>query len=126
VVAISIDASVDRIDTNGLKFQQMGVEERYWDNTIFGHAQESIYAAIALLQDVGWKLISGDHVSAVKRVPAAKSTPSLGLGSLTAYALRSRERTDSQRSRLIRFSSYSCLPTTALTAKVNIRCMATN
>ena len=63
VVAISIDASVDRIDTNGTKFQQMGVEERYaWNNTIFGHAQESIYAAIALLQDVGWKFIEGTDV----------------------------------------------------------------
>lgn len=63
VVAISIDASVDRIDTNGTKFQQMGVEERYaWDNTILGHARESIYAAIALLQDVGWKFIEGTDV----------------------------------------------------------------
>jgi predicted acylesterase/phospholipase RssA len=57
VVAISIDASVDRIDTNGTKFQQMGVEERYaWNNTIFGHAQESIYAAIASRTWVGSSL----------------------------------------------------------------------
>ena len=63
MVAISIDASVDRIDTNGTKFQQMGVEEHYaWDNTIFGHAQESIHAAIALLQNLGWKFIESTDV----------------------------------------------------------------
>jgi len=63
VVAISIDASLERIDTSGTKFQQMGVEERYaWDSTVFGHALESIYAAIALLQDLGWKFIESTDV----------------------------------------------------------------
>ncbi|HJU30326.1 MAG TPA: patatin-like phospholipase family protein [Hyphomicrobiaceae bacterium] len=63
VVAISIDASVDRIDTNGTKFQQMGIEEGYAShNTVFGHALESIYGAIALLQDLGWKLIESTDV----------------------------------------------------------------
>jgi len=58
VIMISIDASVDRIDTNGTKFQQMGIEERYaWENTVVGHALESIYGAIALLQDIGWKFV---------------------------------------------------------------------
>jgi predicted acylesterase/phospholipase RssA len=63
IVAIYIDASVDRIDTNGTKYQQMGIEERYaWSDTIVGHANESILGAIALLQDLGWKLIEGSGV----------------------------------------------------------------
>jgi hypothetical protein len=54
---------VDRIDTSGTKFQQMGVEERYaWDSTVVGHALESIYAAIALLQDLGWRFIESTGV----------------------------------------------------------------
>lgn len=60
VTVIAIDANIDRIDTNGTKFQQTGVEERYaWQDTIFGHATESIFGSIALLQDLGWKFIEG-------------------------------------------------------------------
>jgi len=60
VTVIAIDANVDRIDTNGTKFQQTGVEERYaWQDTIFGHAAESIFGSVALLQDLGWKFIEG-------------------------------------------------------------------
>lgn len=58
IVAVYIDASLDRVDTNGSSFQRRGIEGRYaWQNTIFGHANESINAAIALLQDLGWKWI---------------------------------------------------------------------
>ena len=63
VVVIYIDASVDRIDTDGSKFQQMGIEEQYaWSNTVAGHAIESIFGAVALLQDLGWKQIEGMEV----------------------------------------------------------------
>lgn len=58
VTVIAIDASVDRIDTDGTKFQQMGIEDRYaWQGTVFRQAAESIFGAIALLQDLGWKFI---------------------------------------------------------------------
>lgn len=63
IVVIYIDASVDRIDTNGTKFQQMDIEEHYaWRNTVVGHATESIFGAIALLQDLGWKFIESTDV----------------------------------------------------------------
>jgi len=63
VVVIAIDASVDRIDTDGTRFQQTGVEERYaWENTIVGHATEAIYGAIALLQDLGWTFVESTDV----------------------------------------------------------------
>jgi predicted acylesterase/phospholipase RssA len=63
VVAIAIDSSVDRLDTNGTKFQQMGVEEHYaWENTVVGHATEAIYGAIALLQDLGWTFVESTGV----------------------------------------------------------------
>ena len=63
VVAIYIDASLDRLDANGSSFQRRGIEDRYaWQNTVFGHANESINSAIALLQDVGWKSIESSGV----------------------------------------------------------------
>ncbi|MEZ5852311.1 MAG: patatin-like phospholipase family protein [Hyphomicrobiaceae bacterium] len=63
VTAIAIDASVDRINTNGTRFQQTGIEDRYaWTDTVFGQAAESIFAAVALLQDLGWKFIQGSDV----------------------------------------------------------------
>jgi predicted acylesterase/phospholipase RssA len=63
IVGLYIDASVDRIDRNGTKFQQTGVEGQYaWRNTVFGHATESIFGAIALLQDLGWKQIEAMDV----------------------------------------------------------------
>jgi hypothetical protein len=63
VVAIYIDASLDRVDTGGSSFQRRGIEKRYaWQNTVFGHANESINSAIALLQDVGWKAIESSGV----------------------------------------------------------------
>ncbi|AGK56906.1 patatin-like phospholipase family protein [Hyphomicrobium denitrificans 1NES1] len=65
VTIIAIDASVDRIDANGTKFQQTGIEDRYaWEGTVFHHAAESIFGAVALLQDLGWKFIeSSDTVT---------------------------------------------------------------
>jgi predicted acylesterase/phospholipase RssA len=63
IIAIYIDASVDRIDRNGTKFQQTGVEKQYaWRNTVVGHATESIFGAVALLQDLGWKQIESMDV----------------------------------------------------------------
>jgi hypothetical protein len=63
IVAIYIDASLDRLDTSGSSFQRRGIEKRYaWQNTVFGHANESINSAIALLQDVGWKSIEASGV----------------------------------------------------------------
>lgn len=63
IVVIYVDASVDRIDRNGTKFQQTGVEDRYaWRDTITGHAVESIFGSIALLQDLGWKHIESSDV----------------------------------------------------------------
>lgn len=58
VAVIAIDASTDRIDANGTRFQQTGIEDRYaWQGTVFQHAAESIFGAVALLQDLGWKFI---------------------------------------------------------------------
>lgn len=63
IVVIYIDASVDRIDTNGTRFQQTGIESEYaWRNTVVGHATESIFGAVALIQDLGWKLIESTDV----------------------------------------------------------------
>jgi hypothetical protein len=63
IVALYVDASVDRIDRNGTKFQQTGVETQYaWRNTVVGHATESIFGSIALLQDLGWKQIESMDV----------------------------------------------------------------
>ncbi len=65
VTVIAIDASVDRIDANGTKFQQTGIENSYaWQGTVFRQAAESIFGAVALLQDLGWKFIeSSDTVT---------------------------------------------------------------
>jgi hypothetical protein len=54
IVVIYIDASADRIDTNGTRFQQTGIESAYesayaWRNTVVGHAMESIFGAVALI-----------------------------------------------------------------------------
>ena len=63
VVALYIDANVDRIDNNGTRFHQMGVEKEYaWRDTFVGHGMESIFGAIALMQDLGWKLVQGMDV----------------------------------------------------------------
>ena len=43
VLVIAIDATLDRLDTNGSRFQQRGNEDRYaYENTIVGHGVESI------------------------------------------------------------------------------------
>ena len=63
VVALYIDASVDRIDNNGTRFHQLGIEDQYaWRDTIVGHGIESIFGAVALMQDVAWKLVQGMDV----------------------------------------------------------------
>jgi hypothetical protein len=63
VVAIYIDASVDRIDNNGSKFQQLGVEDDYaWRDTFVGHGIESTFGIVALMQDIAWKAVEGMDV----------------------------------------------------------------
>ena len=63
VLVIAIDATLDRLDTNGSRFQQRGNEERYaYENTIVGHGVESIESAVALMQDLGTKFLEGTGV----------------------------------------------------------------
>lgn len=63
IVAIHIDASVDRIDNNGSKFQQTGIEDDYaWRNTVVGHAVESIFGTVALMQDLGLRFVESMDV----------------------------------------------------------------
>ena len=63
VLVISIDASLNRLDTNGSRFQQRGDEERYaWVSTFFGHGVETIDSAVTLMQDIGWKFLEGTGV----------------------------------------------------------------
>ncbi len=65
MVAIAIDASLDRLGSSGSAFQDRGTEDRYaWKNTFVGHANESINAAIALLQDVSWKFLQSSGIVA--------------------------------------------------------------
>lgn len=62
-LVIAIDASLDRLGSSGSSFEDRGIEARYaWKNTIVGHANESINAAIALLQDVGWKSLEANGI----------------------------------------------------------------
>jgi predicted acylesterase/phospholipase RssA len=63
MLALAIDASLDRLGGSGSVFEDRGIEKRYaWKDTIFGHANESIYAAIELLQDAGWKFLENSGV----------------------------------------------------------------
>lgn len=63
VLVIAIDAPLDRLDTNGSRFQQRGNEERYaYEDTIVGHGVESIESAVALTQDLGTKFLEGAGV----------------------------------------------------------------
>jgi predicted acylesterase/phospholipase RssA len=63
VLVIAIDATLDRLDTSGSRFQQRGNEERYaYENTIVGHGVESIESGVALLQDLGTKFLEGTGV----------------------------------------------------------------
>jgi hypothetical protein len=58
VIVIYIDASLDRLERLGSTFQQRGIEKRYaWQNTVIGHAYESIDAAVSMLRDLGWKFV---------------------------------------------------------------------
>lgn len=60
---IAIDASLDRLGSSGSSFEDRDIEQRYaWKNTFVGHANESINAAIALLQDVGWKSLEANGI----------------------------------------------------------------
>jgi hypothetical protein len=63
VLVIAIDATLDRLDTSGSRFQQRGNEERYaYENTIVGHGVESIESGVTLLQDLGTKFLEGTGV----------------------------------------------------------------
>jgi predicted acylesterase/phospholipase RssA len=63
IVLIVIDASLERVDPAGSLFEQRSIESRYpWENTFFGHARESIKAAMALLYDVVWKFVEAADV----------------------------------------------------------------
>ncbi len=63
VLAIAIDSSLDRLDTNGTRFQQRGDEDTYaWQGTIVGHGVELVESAVALMQDLGWKFLEGTGV----------------------------------------------------------------
>jgi predicted acylesterase/phospholipase RssA len=63
VVAIAIDATLDRLDTNGSQFQQRGNEERYaYENTVVGHGVESVESGVALMQDLGTKFLESTGV----------------------------------------------------------------
>jgi len=58
IVALYVDASLDRIDTEGTRFQQRGIEDTYaWHDTIIGQGHESINATVSMLQDLGFKFI---------------------------------------------------------------------
>jgi predicted acylesterase/phospholipase RssA len=63
VLVIAIDATLDRLDTNGSRFQQRGNEERYaFENTVVGHGVESIESGVALMQDLGTNFLEGSGV----------------------------------------------------------------
>jgi predicted acylesterase/phospholipase RssA len=63
VVAISIDATTDRLDTAGSRFQQRGDEDLYaWQDTVVGHGVQSIESAVTLMQDLGWKFLESTGV----------------------------------------------------------------
>lgn len=63
VLVIAIDATLDRLNTNGSRFQQRGDEERYaYENTVVGHGVESVESGVALMQDLGTKFLEGTGV----------------------------------------------------------------
>jgi len=63
VLVIAIDATLDRLNTNGSRFQQRGDEERYaYENTVVGHGVESIESGVALMQDLCTKFLEGTGV----------------------------------------------------------------
>ena len=63
VLVIAIDATLDRLNTNGSSFQRRGNEESYaHESTVVGHGVESIESAVALMQDLGTKFLEGSGV----------------------------------------------------------------
>jgi len=63
VLVIAIDATLDRLNTNGSRFQRRGDEERYaYENTVVGHGVESIESGVALMQDLCTKFLEGTGV----------------------------------------------------------------
>jgi predicted acylesterase/phospholipase RssA len=63
-LVIFIDASIDRIDTNGSKFEQAGIENTYaWEHTIVGQGEESLESANAMVQDLSWNFVKGTGVT---------------------------------------------------------------
>lgn len=58
VLALSIDSTLNRIDTNGSRFQRQKIEKEYaWRNTYVTHGIESIESAISLVHDLSWKFV---------------------------------------------------------------------
>ncbi len=64
VLVVAVDSTLDRLDTNGSRFQQRGDEKTYpWQSTVVGHGVELIESAVALMQDLGWKFLEGTGVT---------------------------------------------------------------
>jgi predicted acylesterase/phospholipase RssA len=63
ILVIHVDSTTSRIDANGSRFQQLGVEGKYaWHDTIIGHGIQSIDAGNSLLQDLTWKFLESNGV----------------------------------------------------------------
>jgi predicted acylesterase/phospholipase RssA len=63
VVVIAIDATLDRLNTEGSRFRRRGNEDRYaYESTVVGHGVESVESAVALMQDLGTKFLEGSGV----------------------------------------------------------------
>jgi predicted acylesterase/phospholipase RssA len=63
LLVIYIDATTDRIETSGSKFQKQGLEDSYaWHDTIIGHGIQSIDSGKALVQDLSWRFLENNGV----------------------------------------------------------------
>ena len=91
VLVISIDATLDRLDTNGSRFQQRGDEDRYaYENTVVGHGVESIESGVALMQDLGTKFLEAagvetDQINMNWPISLTKRTGACGPASKTSW-----------------------------------------
>ena len=64
VLALNIDSTLNRIDTNGSRFQRRGVEDTYaWTNTYFRHGIDSIESSITMLHDLAWRFLQSTGVA---------------------------------------------------------------
>ena len=63
LLVLYVDATTDRIDTNGSKFQKQGIENKYaWHDTLIGHGIQSIDSGNALVQDLSWIFLENNGV----------------------------------------------------------------